>query len=243
MVSQSTPNNATEAPNWAKFYVQLAIICLLFPVLLFLAAGRLDWGMGWVYVVLMAASIVLSRTLMIRRNPDLLAERSEALSREGTKPWDKIIVPVVEILPLVQTVVAGLDFRNAWSAPFAAWIGLLGIGLMVAGYAFTTWAMTTNAFFSACVRLQTDREQAVIDQGPYRIVRHPGYLGLAAGVIGGSLVLGSWWSLIPGGLMALLLVIRTCVPLTNAIADERSPPMLAEMLPAELALNLARYHP
>jgi len=209
MVSQTTSNTPIEPPNWTKFYTQLAIVALLFPALLFLAAGTLAWPMGWVYAVLAVGSTVLSRALMIRRNPDLLAERTGALEREDTKPWDKVIVPITAISPLIQVVVAGLDYRNAWSAPFAAWIVLLGIALMIVGYAFTTWAMTTNAFFSACVRLQTDRAQRVIDQGPYRIVRHPGYLGLAAGAIGSSLVLGSWWSLIPGGLMALLLVIRT----------------------------------
>ena len=211
MVSQTSSQQTDSSPNWTKFYVQLAIVALMFPVLLFLAAGRLDWGMGWVYVVLVAGSTVLSRTLMVRRNPDLLAERAGALSREDTKPWDKIIVPIVEISPLVQAIVAGLDFRNAWSAPFAPWIVLLGIALMVIGYGLTTWAMVTNAFFSSCVRLQTDRAQQVIASGPYRLVRHPGYLGLALGALGGSLVLGSWWSLIPGGLMALLLVVRTAL--------------------------------
>ena len=211
MVSQTTPDNSTEAPNWAKFYVQLAIVALLFPVLLFLAAGRLDWGMGWVFVILIAGSTVLSRTLMVRRNPDLLAERTGALSREDTKSWDKIIVPIVEISPLLQVIVAGLDFRFGWSPAFLLWVELVGIALMLVGYWLTTWSMVTNAFFSSCVRLQTDRAQQVIASGPYRLVRHPGYLGLALGAVGGSLVLGSWWSLIPGGLMALLLVIRTAL--------------------------------
>jgi protein-S-isoprenylcysteine O-methyltransferase Ste14 len=211
MVSQTSSEKPTQPPNWTKFYAQLAIVALLFPILLFLAAGRLDWGMGWVFVALAAGSTVISRTLMIRRNPDLLAERTGALSREDTKPWDKIIVPIVEISPLIQVIVAGLDYRFGWSTPFVVWVELLGIALMLVGYGLTTWAMMTNAFFSSCVRLQTDREQAVIDQGPYRIMRHPGYLGLAVGAIGGSLVLGSWWSLIPAGLMALLLVVRTAL--------------------------------
>ena len=211
MASRTASPQTTDSPNWTKFFAQLLMISLLFPICLFLSAGRLDWGMGWVFVVVMAGSIIISRTAMIRRNPDLLAERSGALSGEGTKSWDKIIVPVVEILPLVQVVVAGLDFRFDWSPPFALWVELLGIALMLGAYALLTWSMVTNAFFSACVRLQTDREQRVIDSGPYRFVRHPGYVGLAVGSVGTSLVLSSLWSLVPGVLMVLLLVVRTAL--------------------------------
>jgi hypothetical protein len=43
--------------------------------------------------------------------------------------------------------------------------------------------------------------------------------------------------------LTLLLLTCTCLPFANAIADARTPPMLAVTLPADAAVNLARYQP
>jgi protein-S-isoprenylcysteine O-methyltransferase Ste14 len=59
------------------------------------------------------------------------------------------------------------------------------------------------------VRIQTDREQTVIDTGPYAIVRHPGYSSGLLILVGIPLTLGSVWALIPASLSWLLLVLRT----------------------------------
>jgi protein-S-isoprenylcysteine O-methyltransferase Ste14 len=55
-------------------------------------------------------------------------------------------------------------------------------------------AMHVNRFFSAVVRIQNDRGHVVVDQGPYGVVRHPGYLGMIAAIPFGGLVMGSWLS-------------------------------------------------
>ena len=68
---------------------------------------------------------------------------------------------------------------------------------------------TVIKFFSITVRIQTDRGQKVIQNGPYRVIRHPGYPGGILMGIGNALVLGSLWALIPAGLMAIMLVIHT----------------------------------
>jgi protein-S-isoprenylcysteine O-methyltransferase Ste14 len=68
---------------------------------------------------------------------------------------------------------------------------------------------TVIKFFSITVRIQTDRGQKVIQNGPYRVIRHPGYIGGILMGIGNALVLGSLWALIPAGIMAIMLIIRT----------------------------------
>ena len=209
MTTQVSPKQLPSHVNWTLFVVRMAILAVVFPVLLFLAAGRLDWWMGWVYVVLIVGITAISRYLMIRRNPELLEERTTALSRENTKRSDKILAPIVSIGPLAQTVVAGLDFRYDWSAPFAPGMELLGVVLMLVGYGFAGWAMLTNAFFSSMVRLQADRGQYVVTEGPYRIVRHPSYLGLLVGSVGISLILSSVWSLVPAVIAMIAIIIRT----------------------------------
>ena len=42
------------------------------------------------------------------------------------------------------------------------------------------------------MRIQTEREHRVIDAGPYRMVRHPAYLGLTLWALGSPLLLASW---------------------------------------------------
>jgi len=41
----------------------------------------------------------------------------------------------------------------------------------------------SNAFFSTVVRVQSDRGHKVCSDGPYRFVRHPGYVGVLAGAL------------------------------------------------------------
>jgi protein-S-isoprenylcysteine O-methyltransferase Ste14 len=70
-------------------------------------------------------------------------------------------------------------------------------------------ALRANRFFSSVVRLQRDRGHAVCDTGPYRVIRHPGNLGMIVGTLGLPLLFLSAWSAVPAGLAAALLVKRT----------------------------------
>ena len=72
-----------------------------------------------------------------------------------------------------------------------------------------TWAQSVNKFFEPSVRIQTDRGHHVIDTGPYRIIRHPGYAFGFLLFLGMPLALGSLWALIPAVMLCPLLVVRT----------------------------------
>jgi protein-S-isoprenylcysteine O-methyltransferase Ste14 len=69
--------------------------------------------------------------------------------------------------------------------------------------------MVSNRFFSTAVRIQLDRGHVVETGGPYRYVRHPGYVGAIVGTF--ALVLGSLWALLPGVVLAVLFVVRTAL--------------------------------
>lgn len=71
------------------------------------------------------------------------------------------------------------------------------------------WAMVENEHFEQFVRIQTDRNHRVVTTGPYKIVRHPGYLAGILGTLAGPLMLGSVWSIIPACLIVVLFVWRT----------------------------------
>ncbi len=69
--------------------------------------------------------------------------------------------------------------------------------------------MITNAWFSTVVRIQTERGHTVCEDGPYRYVRHPGYVGFILQSLSTPLLLGSWWALPAGFVAAGSLVVRT----------------------------------
>lgn len=69
--------------------------------------------------------------------------------------------------------------------------------------------MTANTYFSTAVRIQSDRGQTVCSTGPYRFVRHPGYVGFVLQSISVPFLLGSLWALIPGIVATVLMIIRT----------------------------------
>jgi len=100
--------------------------------------------------------------------------------------------------------------RMRWSA-VPLWAVLLGYALLVGGIAVTTWAQAVNPFFEPGVRIQTERKQHPISNGPYRIVRHPGYAAAIAMFAGLPLALASWWALIPAALASVVLIIRTAL--------------------------------
>ncbi|HEX5149674.1 MAG TPA: glycosyltransferase family 39 protein, partial [Candidatus Limnocylindrales bacterium] len=63
-------------------------------------------------------------------------------------------------------------------------------------------------FFSALVRIQRDRGHRVVNTGPYRVLRHPGYAGSITTMFGAALALGSRWALgVAAAVSVLLLVV------------------------------------
>ena len=177
-------------------------------VVLMLSAGRWNWVAGWLYVVIFLLFDLATAIVVIPRSPGLLIERTQ--SNPGIKSWDKKLMPLAAgFLPLISWILAGLNQRLGWApavgkgAQLAAWI------LTILGHALVVWAMGANPFFSALVMIQKDRGHTVAAGGPYRFIRHPGYLGAMVFSISVPIQLGSWWAVIPGVVAAVLFIIRT----------------------------------
>jgi len=66
----------------------------------------------------------------------------------------------------------------------------------------------TNAYLSSWARIQDDRGQVVVQEGIYRQIRHPMYLGIIVGFLGIPLALSSWWAMIPSVVIVGLFVYR-----------------------------------
>jgi len=183
---------------------------ILPPALLFLAAGTLRWPMAWVYIILMILAVVISRLLVFRKNPDLLRERARFSQRDQSGVQDRLLVAVIAVYgPLSAAIIAGLDHRFGWSAWALLPLQLAAAAVLAAGYGLGVWAMVSNAFFSANARLQKDRGQIVVTSGPYRLVRHPAYLGGVISAVAFPAMLDTLWAFAPVLVMVLSIFIRT----------------------------------
>ena len=75
------------------------------------------------------------------------------------------------------------------------WLFYPGLTLFLVGGALTGWAFRTlGRFYSAYVLVQNDHK--VVDAGPYRLLRHPGYAGVLLGFLGLGVALQSWVSVL-----------------------------------------------
>jgi protein-S-isoprenylcysteine O-methyltransferase Ste14 len=175
--------------------------------LVFLPAGSIDWGPGWIFIAVLVAAFGLSALLLARFNPVIYRARSRF--QPGTEKWDLILLSAMLPAFAVAVPLATLDAgRMGWS-DVPLWVVLVGYVLMIGGIAVTTWAQAVNPFFEPGVRIQKERAQRVITSGPYRIVRHPGYTAAIAMFVGIPLAFASWWALLPAVLAIALLIIRT----------------------------------
>ena len=195
-----------------KWCIQSAVGLVGYAAILCLAAGRLDWLWGWVFIGLTAIFMASHVVLLVPINPDLLVERAGGLQQEGGKRWDRWLAALAGgVFPVASWYIAGLDLRYAWSSPKPLAVHLIGAGVVVLGFALFIWALASNAFFSEVVRIQEDRGHQVATEGPYRFVRHPGYTGAILSFIGSTLLLGSWWAFIPAAIGIGGYVLRTAL--------------------------------
>lgn len=194
-----------------QWIVQSALGLLVLALALFACAGRVTWSWGWVQVAVLTAFLAAHPLLLIPINPELLAERQRGFRPAGTKRWDRVLVGLAGGMLIALLILAALDQRFGWSAPFALSLHLVGTVGCVLGYALFLWALVSNAFFAEGVRIQTERGHTVATAGPYRWVRHPGYVGDILVGLATPLQLGSWWALILGVVVGLLFVARTAL--------------------------------
>ena len=197
-----------DALNWIK----LILTYLLMPLILLLIGRDLAWWQGWLYSVLFLLIRIGSRFLAEKRHPGLMTEREKFGKDQNVKPWDKVLAPLMAIsLSFPLFIVAGFDHRFRWSPEFPTWLSILGLILITFGYAFASWAIIENRFFSSVTRIQKERGHVVCDSGPYRFVRHPGYAGNILALPGIVLALGSVWTIIPVIVALIIAVIRTAL--------------------------------
>ncbi len=177
---------------------------------LFVAAGTFALPRAWFFLLLSFIAIFGQMVLLAWRNPELVNHRARWRKKRDAKRWDKPLVIAFGVLGFeVLPVVIGLDVgRYRWSNLGTAWLAI-GTALYILGTVLITWAMQVNTHFETTVRIQTDRNHHVVTRGPYRFVRHPGYVGAELWILAAPLIVGSAYGLIVVALVTVTLVVRT----------------------------------
>ena len=169
--------------------------------LVFVLAGTLSNPWLWAYFGVWAA---MAGYAMLGLDEDLAKERF----RPPTPGADRIAVTFLRVLALAHLVIGALD-AGRWhlTTQVPNYVRVPALTGMAIGLGMFYRAMRENQFFSAVVRIQSDRGHRVIDTGPYAIVRHPGYAGLILVPPLSGLALGSWLA-VAAGLVISVLVVR-----------------------------------
>ncbi len=146
------------------------------------------------------AAIVFIAACLVWLAPEIagMARQMAAVSRRTASIQDRNSLSV--LLGLQWTGLA-LNFALGWLVPDAAirWqrasLFLLGVILILLGVVLRWYAIRTlGRYFTRDVAVTAD--QQVVEQGPYRLIRHPAYSGTFLTMLGVGLAMTNWASLV-----------------------------------------------
>jgi len=153
-----------------------------------LITGGWDWRRGWLAVAAFFVETAVGSLFFLVTDPALVRER---MSARGQSSADRRATLLIVLLMAGWFLAAASDVHLGpmLPAPRPSVSLSLGLGLHLAGLGLIVWTLRVNSFAAAVVKIQ--REQRVIDTGPYALVRHPMYLGSIFWLAGFALVLES----------------------------------------------------
>jgi protein-S-isoprenylcysteine O-methyltransferase Ste14 len=188
----------------------------LYTLFLYVGLPVLGWGIDDVsgffarpqflgYVATIAGFGVIAAYQMFHLPESLTGGKGQP---EKFVPRQRIVRIVVTGLLLLGLVLVPFADRRSLlvmaDSPLLRWCGLvlstLGLGLIF-------WSgITLGRFYSQEVTLQKDHR--LITHGPYRLARHPRYLGILFLGIGQSLLFRSWIGLVMTALAMAIVLFR-----------------------------------
>jgi protein-S-isoprenylcysteine O-methyltransferase Ste14 len=185
-----------------KAFIRFLLGFLFISLLIFLPAGTLHFFNGWLFIAGLLLPMIFALIYLILKDPELLEKRINLKEKEEEQ---KKYVKLSVSLYVIAYIIPGLDYRFGWSE-VPLWLVLVSLVLMLAGYAMFMIVMLQNRYASRVIEIQ--KEQKLIDTGLYSVVRHPMYLAATILYLASSLVLGSYYTLIPMAILPFLLGYR-----------------------------------
>ena len=168
-----------------------ALITASLSALLFLAAGTTHITSIRLYLLVFSALLLAT---MLAVDPQLAKERAHPRTA-GIDDGLRFAAGFFSLITLTVAAVSVNRLRPCFNVPMPLRDAALAV-LALSG-SLQTWAMVVNPFFSPVVRLQTECGHRVIESGPYKFMRHPGYFAMSISIPASALAVGSWLALIP----------------------------------------------
>ena len=188
---------------------------IAFALALFISAGTFRWIAGWCFLLLFFGFVVIISLWLLKHDPGLLRERMTGLRRPDQKKWDRILMSLVCIFFIFWLVMMPLDAVRFQLSHASVWIQVTGALILIFSLYVFYLVIRENPYLSSAIRIQKDRGQKVVSTGPYHYIRHPYYAASILFFLGTTLLLGSWYGLIPVLVLTALVVIR-------AVLEERT---------------------
>jgi protein-S-isoprenylcysteine O-methyltransferase Ste14 len=166
--------------------VPAAAVMLIFDVLA-LTHGTGGGALRWAGAALVCAFYVLIIWCYLRRGP--------AVATSGSVTGYAAAVAATFLpftLPLLHGAPTGASQRN------------VGFILVAAG---TCWAVWSVWFLGRSISVIAQARE-VVDRGPYRLVRHPLYVGELVSTLGVAIVVGTVWAFCAWALLCVLQAYR-----------------------------------
>ena len=165
----------------AKFILGVVLV----GVLIFLPAGTLHYGGGWLLMGILFVPMFAAGLVMLAKNPDLLRSRLDAKEKQKEQ---QLVVKLSGLMFLAGFVVAGLGVRFGWYI-LPRWVSLCAAAAFLLAYVLYAEVLRENTYLSRTIEVQ--QGQKVIDTGLYGMVRHPMYSATLLLFLAMPLVLGS----------------------------------------------------
>ncbi|MDD1753891.1 MAG: isoprenylcysteine carboxylmethyltransferase family protein [Methanotrichaceae archaeon] len=145
---------------------------------------------------------------LLRHDPGLLQERMTGLKRSDQKASDKVLMSLITICFIAWLVLMSLDaVRFHWSH-MPVWIQVVGAIVLIGSFYLFYLVYRENPYLSPTIRIQEERGQTVVSTGPYHYVRHPYYSASFLFIMGTTLLLGSWYGVLAGVILASMISTR-----------------------------------
>jgi protein-S-isoprenylcysteine O-methyltransferase Ste14 len=188
-----------------KAFAGLFFLLLVMALLLFVPAWTLGYWQGWAFLAVFGSLAFAITLYLIKKDPRLLERRVHAGPIAEKETSQKIIQTITSIGFVAVLVVSAIDHRFAWTL-LPSYVSVAGDALVALGFLIVFLVYKENTFASATIELAP--EQKVVSTGPYKLVRHPMYMGAFVLFVGIPLSLGSLWGLFVIALMLPALIWR-----------------------------------
>ena len=186
-----------------RLLIRWGLITTSLSALLFLAAGTSHVASLRAYLALFSAWLLVT---MLAVDPRLARERAHPRNT-GIDDGLRFATGFLFLLTLTVAALSAGRLHIGLNVPPR--LRHAALVVFALSGSLQTWAMIANPFFSPVVRLQRERGHRVIESGPYKYMRHPGYFAMLISMPASALAIGSSLALLPAIAFALVLTRRT----------------------------------